>query len=174
VLKKKNRGLYIGRFQPFHLGHFQALKWILKREDEVIIGIGSAQFSHTLKNPFTLGERIEMIYRVLREEKLLERTVIVGIPDTDKQHSTWVSLVKAFTPYFTRVYTNDPLSQILFRENNIEVSPIPFFNREIYQATRIREMMINDQPWEDLVPKPVADVIKEINGVKRLKLLSKS
>ncbi|HDJ89497.1 MAG TPA: nicotinamide-nucleotide adenylyltransferase, partial [Thermoprotei archaeon] len=60
----KMRGLFIGRFQPFHLGHFYALKWILSKVDEVIIGIGSAQVSYTIKNPFTLGERIEMIWRV--------------------------------------------------------------------------------------------------------------
>ncbi|RLF01945.1 MAG: nicotinamide-nucleotide adenylyltransferase, partial [Thermoprotei archaeon] len=58
------RGLFVGRFQPFHLGHLKALRWILEREDEVIICIGSAQYSHSLRNPFTVGERVEMIWRV--------------------------------------------------------------------------------------------------------------
>ncbi len=167
--KKTSRALYIGRFQPFHKGHLQALNWILEREEEVIIGIGSAQFSHTLKNPFTLGERLEMIYSVIRKEKLYERVIAIGIPDTDNQHSIWVSLVKSFSPKFKKVYTNDPLSRQLFEENNIPTSGIPFFNRDKYKATKIREMMIKDQLWEDLVPEPVAQIIKEINGVERLK-----
>ncbi|MEM3079801.1 MAG: adenylyltransferase/cytidyltransferase family protein, partial [Thermoproteota archaeon] len=52
-----SRGLFIGRFQPFHLGHLKAVEYIINRVDEVIIGIGSAQYSHTLENPFTAGER---------------------------------------------------------------------------------------------------------------------
>ena len=42
-------GLYVGRFQPFHLGHLEAIKHILKKVDTVIIAIGSAQYSHTLE-----------------------------------------------------------------------------------------------------------------------------
>ncbi|MEM3715338.1 MAG: adenylyltransferase/cytidyltransferase family protein, partial [Nitrososphaeria archaeon] len=54
--------VYIGRFQPFHNGHYAALKWILEKEKSpIILCIGSAQYSHTVENPFTAGERIEMI-----------------------------------------------------------------------------------------------------------------
>lgn len=53
------RGIYPGRFQPFHLGHLEVLKWGLNKVDELIVLVGSAQESHTLTNPFTAGERIE-------------------------------------------------------------------------------------------------------------------
>ncbi|MCJ7698989.1 adenylyltransferase/cytidyltransferase family protein, partial [Candidatus Bathyarchaeota archaeon] len=42
------RGLYVGRFQPFHLGHLCAVKKILGEVDEVIVAIGSAQYSHNV------------------------------------------------------------------------------------------------------------------------------
>ena len=42
-----SRGLFIGRFQPFHYGHLAALKWILSREDEVIFAL-EAPINHTL------------------------------------------------------------------------------------------------------------------------------
>src|SRR5437870_10806299 len=60
-------GLYVGRFQPFHLGHLKAVKYILGRVDELIIVVGSAQHSHTLDNPFTAGERITMIRLALKQ-----------------------------------------------------------------------------------------------------------
>lgn len=163
------RALFIGRFQPFHLGHLKALKWILKREDIVIIGIGSSQFSHEPLNPFTAGERIEMIWRVLVSEGLLNRCIITTIPDTNKKHSLWVSTVLHYTPRFQRVYTNDTFSQLLFKEANIEVLPIPLFKRSEYSATRIRRLIIEGKPWEHLVPKEVARFIKEINGENRIK-----
>lgn len=163
------RALFIGRFQPFHLGHLAALKWILEREDIVIIGIGSSQFSHDPLNPFTAGERIEMIWRVLVGEGLLNRCIITTIPDTNKKHSLWVSTVFHYTPRFQRVYTNDPLSQLLFKEAKVEVLPIPMFKRSEYSATRIRHLIVEGKPWEHLVPREVAKFIKEINGEDRIR-----
>ena len=65
-----NRGLYVGRFQPFHLGHLGAIKAVLKEVDELVIVIGSAQYSHNANNPFTTGERLVMIRRALQEAKV--------------------------------------------------------------------------------------------------------
>lgn len=163
------RGLYIGRFQPFHKGHLAALEWILQRESEVIIGIGSAQYSHTLKNPFTLGERIEMIWSVIKEKRLTDRVLVTGIPDTDNHHSLWVSLVLAWVPKFDVAYTNDPLSRRLFKEAGVNVKSIPLYKRGIYRATTIRELMIRGERWEELVPEAVARFIKKIGGEQRLR-----
>ena len=46
--------LYIGRFQPFHNGHLQLIKSIENKFDQIIIGIGSSQYSHDKNNPFTV------------------------------------------------------------------------------------------------------------------------
>ena len=69
-----NRGLYVGRFQPFHLGHLDAIKYALKEVDELVIVIGSAQYSHNVNNPFTAGERLVMVRQALLEAgvRLLE------------------------------------------------------------------------------------------------------
>ena len=135
----------------------------------MIIGIGSSQFSHDPLNPFTAGERIEMIWRVLMSEGLLNRCVITTIPDTDKKHSLWVSTVFHYTPRFQRVYTNDPLSQLLFKEANVEVLSIPMFKRSEYSATKIRRLIAEGKQWEHLVPREVARFIKEIDGENRIR-----
>jgi len=49
------RGFYVGRFQPYHNGHQAVLTELSQTCDEIIIGVGSAQLSHTLDNPFTAG-----------------------------------------------------------------------------------------------------------------------
>jgi len=165
------RGAYIGRFQPFHYGHLAALKWILKREREVVLVIGSAQYSHAIKNPFTLGERIEMIWSVLKKEGFLDRVIIVGVPDTDGQHSLWVRLVETYAPPFDNVYSNDPLTRLLFEEAGYRVFSIPFFEREKYSATNVRKLIVSGEKWEDLVPEPVAEIIKNIRGDERLRKL---
>ncbi|RLE68820.1 MAG: nicotinamide-nucleotide adenylyltransferase [Thermoprotei archaeon] len=165
------RGLFIGRFQPFHLGHLYALKWMLKRADEIIIGIGSAQISYTIRNPFTLGERIEMIWRVLRYEKLYDRCIIIGLPDTDEIHTTWVAYIKTFSPKFDIVFTNDPLSIMLLKRENISVSNIPFFNRKNFSATNIRKKMLENDAWRKYLHPEVAKYLDEINAPQRLRMI---
>lgn len=56
-----NIGMIIGRFQPFHLGHFSILEKALAQCNKVIIVIGSAQESRTPLNPLSAIEREQII-----------------------------------------------------------------------------------------------------------------
>ncbi len=168
------RALYPGRFQPFHLGHLEAIKSILGSSSEIIIMIGSALQSHTLRNPFTSGERITMVRLALNEAGIDSSKYFI-IPVIDlKIHSVWVSHVCSFVPEFDVVYSNEPLTRRLFIEAGFKVKSIPFFKRELCSATEIRERMLKDLGWEELLPRSVANYIKEINGVKRIRDLSKT
>ncbi len=163
------RGFFIGRFQPYHLGHHEVILDILKEVDELIIGIGSAQESHTIENPFTAGERILMISRALK--KYRDRIYIIPLEDIYR-NSLWVSHVVSMTPPFDVVYSNNPLVVRLFKEAGFEVRNTRIVNRVEFQGTEIRRRMICGDSWENLVPKEVAEVIKEIGGVERLKEIS--
>ncbi|MGA3190972.1 MAG: nicotinamide-nucleotide adenylyltransferase [Candidatus Bathyarchaeia archaeon] len=168
------RGLYVGRFQPFHLGHLSAIKEVLKEVDELVIVIGSAQYSHNLSNPFTAGERLVMVREALEECKVdYERVWIVPVPDVHL-HMMWVSSLEGYTPRFDVVYSNEPLTRRLFTEAEYKVKPIRFFDRKLYSSTEIRKRMVKDENWEKLVPKSVAAFIREIDGINRLKDLSKN
>ncbi|HDD42843.1 MAG: nicotinamide-nucleotide adenylyltransferase [Thaumarchaeota archaeon] len=163
------RGLFVGRFQPPHLGHIHAIRSALEDCDELIIVIGSAQYSHTLENPFTAGERIEMIREALAEEKIdLKRILLIPVPDVG-EHSIWVSRVRSFCPSFDVVYTNNPLVKRLFQEEGFEVKPINLYHRDLEMGTKIRERILRGDEWESLVPKCVARYIREIGGVERIR-----
>jgi len=169
-----NRGLYVGRFQPFHLGHLDTIKYVLKEVDEFVIVIGSAQYSHNIKNPFTAGERLVMVRRALVEAGVdYSRLWIVPVPDVHL-HMLWVSAVEGYTPKFNALYSNEPLTRRLFMEAGYEVKNIPLFDRKQYMSTIVREKMVEGDNWKELVPKSVADFILEIDGVNRLRDLAKS
>ncbi|NLB75151.1 MAG: nicotinamide-nucleotide adenylyltransferase [Crenarchaeota archaeon] len=168
------RGLYVGRFQPFHNGHLDAIKYVLQNIDELIVVIGSAQYSHNNHNPFTAGERIVMIRQALLEANVnLDKLWIVPVPDVHL-HMLWVSAVEGYTPKFTTVYSNEPLTRRLFMEAGYKVNDLPLFDRKVYISTLIRENMIKNKNWTTLVPKAVATFIDEIDGVNRLKDLAQS
>ncbi|MGB9959140.1 MAG: nicotinamide-nucleotide adenylyltransferase [Candidatus Bathyarchaeales archaeon] len=168
------RGLFVGRFQPFHLGHLGVVKDVLKEVEELVIVVGSAQYSHRMDNPFTTGERLVMIRKALEEAGIdCRRIWIVPVPDIHI-HMVWVSAVEGYAPHFDVVYSNEPLTRRLFKENGYEVKSIRFHKRKDYSATEIRERILKGENWEELVPKSVAEFIKEIGGVERLKDLTKS
>jgi len=168
------RGLYVGRFQPFHLGHLNAIKEVLKEVDELVIVIGSAQYSHNINNPFTAGERLFMVRQALEKCRIdYERVWLVPVPDIHL-HMMWVSSVQGYTPHFDVVFSNEPLTRRLFMEAGYKVKPIRFFDRKVYSSTEIREKIVKGQNWEKLVPKSVASFIKEIDGINRLKDLTKN
>jgi len=168
------RGLLIGRYQPFHYGHLYVVKQVLSEVDELIIGVGSAQVSHTLENHFTAGERILMISKALIEEGIpSSRYLIIPIPDI-WNNALWVSHVCALTPPFHVVYTGNPLAHRLFKEAGFDVRAPPPYDRAKFSGTEVRKRMLEGCDWKSLVPPAVAKVIEEIGGVERLKDISKS
>lgn len=167
--EKNKRGLLVGRFQPFHLGHAEAVKYILRRAKELIIVIGSSQKSHTLENPFTTGERISMIRAALDEINIeTSRYYLIPVPDSPV-HSLWVYQVITYCPPFDIVYSNEALTRRLFKEAGRVIRSIPMHKRKIYLATEVRKRILADENWWELVPKSVIRIIEKIDGVERLK-----
>ncbi|WP_435098114.1 nicotinamide-nucleotide adenylyltransferase [Halarchaeum sp. P4] len=163
------RGFYIGRFQPYHQGHHRVVEAIAEEVDELVVGIGSADQSHSVRNPFTGGERIMMITKALVDIDLV--TYAVPIEDINR-NAVWVSHVQSMSPNFDVAYSNNPLVVRLFQEAGIEVRGSPMFDREVLRGTEIRERMIAGEDWEDLVPEPVEDVIREVDGIERIRQIS--
>jgi len=166
------RALYIGRFQPYHLGHHVVLKEMASEADEVIICIGSAQRSHELDNPFTAGERYLMISKSLRDEGIFN-FYIVPVLDVNR-NAIWVSHVESLIPPVDVVFTNNPLIERLFKERGYKVRAPLLFNRKEYSGSEIRRRILKNENWVSLVPQAVVDVIAEINGIKRMKALERS
>jgi nicotinamide-nucleotide adenylyltransferase len=159
------RGFYIGRFQPYHNGHQSVLEHIAREVDEIIIGIGSAQLSHLPDNPFTAGERVLMITRALSS---LGRPFYVLPIEDIQRNALWVAHVRSMTPPFDLCYSSNPLVMQLFKEAGIRVLSPEMYEREILSGTEIRRRMLKGEPWKNLVPSEVIQVLKEIDGVERL------
>ncbi|MCK5548831.1 MAG: nicotinamide-nucleotide adenylyltransferase [Thermoplasmata archaeon] len=162
----KKRALFIGRFQPFHKGHLFLIKTILENYDEVIVGVGSSQYSNTKDNPFTIEERTEMITRALTGNKM-EPCTIVPIEDVH-DNDIWVSHVESLVPKFEAVFTHDSLSRKLFQDSGYEVRDAQLLEREKYSGTEVRLRILKGEDWVSLVPKEVAQCIQEMEGEKRI------
>jgi len=162
--------LFIGRFQPFHMGHLLVIQQLSKYYDMVIIGIGSSEDRNTKENPFSEQERTDMITKSL-DEKKIKNYRIVSIPDIhDPPH--WVAHVCSLVTDFDVVITNNPFTKQLFTEKGYLVKTIRRFKPTLYSGTEIRRRILTNKSWETLVPEPVKHIIKDVQGVTRIQKIS--
>lgn len=85
--------VFIGRFQPFHMGHKAVVDEALKRADNVIMLIGSANLPRSLRNPFSVEERAEMIEGAY-SDKDAARIHCVGLDDALYNDTRWLQCVQ--------------------------------------------------------------------------------
>lgn len=161
------RALFVGRFQPFHHGHYFAIKKLLKKYGEVVVVIGSSEDFNTPENPFSCGERIEML-RLCFGKGDLARLIIVPVPDLN-DNRVWVDHVFAHIPPVEAVYSNNQLVKMLFSKHGILVKSVEFFDRGPKEGSYIRKLMAEkDRAWEKHIPGKVVSYLDTIDAEGRL------
>lgn len=160
--------MFIGRFQPFHLGHRFVLEHC--RTNLVYIAVGSSQYHHTNDNPFSFDERKKMIELGLSDNFDIKYDIF-PVPDIHDP-PRWVNYVSMIIPPFSEVLTNNEFTGELFAEQGYSVYYSGLQKRSKYSGKEIRKRMMDHEPWEHLVPEKVASYLHEINAVKRLKTIS--
>lgn len=90
------QAVYIGRFQPFHLGHLRVVAQGLRIAEKVTVVVGSAKAAPTIRNPFSFEQREAMIKASLREDER-RRVRVVGVRDYFYAEDSWLSDVQAKT-----------------------------------------------------------------------------
>ncbi len=170
------RALYLGRFNPPHIGHQKVLEYILDQQDidEIIVLIGSGEKAYSLKNPFTGGERVEMMTKLVQSSFDLSKFYIIAIPDINR-NTIWPAHVIDLVPPFDVIYTNNSLVQQLFQNlSNKQVRETPLIERDKYSGKIIRNNIVNGKKWKHLVPSEVYSLIKKYGGVERIIALTVS
>ena len=169
------RGLMMGRFQPFHLGHLELAKQIKSECDEIIIAVTSAQFNYLEKDPFTAGERIEMIHNSLKDAGFEMSECFIISLENQFNVATWASYIKSALPKFDKVYSGNDYVSMLLSDSAIKVVKPTFLEIEKYNATRIRSLIISDNmEWANLLPNGTKEILMRINAKNRLTVISKS
>jgi nicotinamide-nucleotide adenylyltransferase len=162
-------GLLIGRFQPFHLGHLEALQFALSKVDKLWVGLGSSNKPVQKNNPFSAEERKQMILSSI-DDTMKEKISIYFIPDLDN-HVKWIEKIDTIVPKFDIIFSNDELTKHLYSKRSVQVIAIPFLNRNVLSGTNIRDLIISDQKWDNLVPQGTRNFLKNASAKERLKNL---
>jgi bifunctional NMN adenylyltransferase/nudix hydrolase len=85
--------VFIGRFQPFHVGHQYVLDEALDMADNVLVLIGSSFEPRSLRNPWSFAEREAMIRSCYTPEDNA-RIICKPIRDIRYNDALWISQVQ--------------------------------------------------------------------------------
>ena len=162
-------GLLIGRFQPFQLGHLEAVNFALNKVENLWIGIGSSNKYNEKKNPFSADERRKMITLSI-DDSIITRIKIFDIPDVG-DHEKWTYSIDKIVPEYNLVFSNDKFTDNLYKKRNIDVITVPLKNRQKFSGTNIRQLIVDRENWQNLVPDGTSKILNRINIDERLKNL---
>ena len=161
--------LYIGRFQPFHLGHLNAIEQIVgEGYEKIIIGIGSSESERTDKNPFTYYERKEMISIGTEDLKNVQFEYF-PIPDFG-DNERWTNYIVNNCSDFQTVYSGNCIVEQCFLKYDKKRE---FRNLEItsnIKATQIRQAIANkSEVWKkDLPEKLIPFVVGKLQLLEQI------
>lgn len=87
-------GVFIGRFQPLHVGHEHVIARALERVDRLIVLVGSANVARDPRNPFSFAEREAMLRSAFRYEMAEGRLIVAPLDDHLYSDTAWVAEVQ--------------------------------------------------------------------------------
>lgn len=161
--------LILGRFQPLHNGHMKVIRDAYKEDHDIAIAVGSAGRSNEKNNPFSGEERKNMLTKAFQADNIPIKVVLVPNLPSDEDYVKHVLEHVKDRP--SKIITENPWTIDLFTKAGYEVT-VTDRHFEL-SATDIRNKIAEDKNWEDLVPTKVAEIIKEIDGINRIKDLCK-
>ncbi len=168
------RLVVVGRFQPPHEGHIHVIGYALDLAREVLVVIGSAQDSFSIKNPLSAGERFVLLDKLFKARfgnDYCKRIKIIPIMDIN-MNKVWVKYLEMLLPPFEGVVTRNPLVKELFEDSGYTVIEQPPYRREICEGTTIRERVLKGGNWKECVPAEIIGDLEAIGFVRRLRELS--
>ena len=131
----KPTALFIGSFQPYHMGHHMVIQGMTKLAGKIVIGIGSSKKSGDADHPFTAQERKEMIQAALQAEDIIPMfdVHLVELPDHEDDERWAQQVLEAVGPV-DKLWTGDEWTKKCF-EGKVEIQEIKEELMEIQQQT---------------------------------------
>jgi len=93
-MSRYDYGVFVGRFQPLHVGHETVVRAALEKVDTLIVLIGSARQARDPRNPFTFAEREDMFSKVFKHEIATGRLIVAPVADHPYSDAAWCAEVQ--------------------------------------------------------------------------------
>lgn len=167
--------VFVGRFQPFHFGHYELFKEALKRAETVLIVIGSYCKASDIENPWSAQQREAMIRAALTPDELAH-VKFLYVRDSWYVNNRWLTDVQQLVFEATDGCDDDKICIIgadnyfpqwkFFHQKHIDGMP---------RATQVRGLYFtHDSAYKNLIHANVAKYLEEFKTTESFKSLKAS
>ncbi len=167
--------IFIGRFQPFHLGHESVVRKALQLSDKVIVLIGSAYQPRTVRNPWDFNERETFMRSVFSQE---ENRRILAFPLLDYTYNNqlWIKSVQQLVAgvVHNKIASKPKIGLIGHQKDSTSdyLTQFPQWEREEVanykniSSTEIRERYFNNQEFSNSLNSNISILLKKFKTTK--------
>lgn len=162
--------VFIGRFQPIHLGHMHTIRLALRLSDKLIMVIGSHKSAPSTRQPWDSNQRIEMIKKCLNSEEIKK---VIFIPIRDRIYSEFAwnqNILNEVLKLFNPPYSNKSIALIGHNKDATSYYLKNFPNWEFIEtgnfhnlnSTQFRQSYFsNSIPNYKFIPNPLKHWLKK-------------
>jgi bifunctional NMN adenylyltransferase/nudix hydrolase len=165
MIKNSKTAVYVGRFNPIHLGHVNVIRQMLDkhRASNTLVIIGSSNTPQSLRHFFSYEERKFFI------QKLFPDVRLVGLPDYNND-AAWISALEDIL----KLAGMDIKDTVFFGGSKEDTR---FFEEAVYKvhivnrfegaqarisATEVRDALMLSKPLDGLVHEDIHSDLREI------------
>jgi nicotinamide-nucleotide adenylyltransferase len=143
-LPQRRRAVVVVRAQPVHVGHVHVIEQAAALADEVIVVVAAAEQAYSPHNPFTAGERLQLL-RAALSSTLLSRCWLVALP-SPAWSAIAVTQLRFCLPPFDVIVTNNPVLRAMAEAEGIAVAgcaPVRV-DDDAVSATHVRALLATE------------------------------
>jgi bifunctional NMN adenylyltransferase/nudix hydrolase len=167
--------IFIGRFQPFHIGHESVIRKALALSDKVIVLVGSAYQPRTVRNPWDFNER-EGFMRLAFSEEENRRILAFPLLDQTYNNQLWIKSVQQLVAgvVHNKIASKPKVGLIGHQKDgsSFYLSQFPQWEREEvenYQnisSTEIREHYFSDEEFTNSLNSNISLALEKFKSTK--------
>ncbi len=173
--------VFIGRFQPFHIGHQAVIDEALKQSRRVIVLVGSSSCARTVRNPWSYGEREDVLMAHYKDQK--DRVLVTPIQDHTYNEQAWVKEVQDAVQGLiaTWGFSNSKIGLIGLKKDNssyyLDLFPqwegVSVKQTVVYSATAIRAGYFGEVPIipAEILPYASAESLMAFHGTDQFNMV---
>jgi nicotinamide-nucleotide adenylyltransferase len=149
------KAVYLGRFQPLHIGHKKVIERYQDEYEEFALVIGSADESRTDDNPLTAEEREEVIRECFPHLEIVHK-------EDHESDEQWSKDLEEKVDADIVISQNGLVKQLITDYTSMEIEKQELYDPEIYSGTEVRRRVKSDEEWRYLVPKCAKEKIEQL------------